>query len=355
MQTTHISGSADNPYFDYFHYMHAMKMDTDEYFNKEIMKEYQLKHDYYISTQQLAFLEWEYEHRSSYLPYFKKRKKGMWKSMVFADAFAAAVFLACKMITMYIAAPMNSLFNYMYFVIFVLPALITAIKSSLMYFLADGSLKSHALRQHWNVENITQAAAKYECELVHLEAEIQNIRELSDRLYEQALPYLSAANRKFEAADAAVIPVENISAAITETAFLQDQVASKKKQLASETERLRRVQMKKKQKAILHAIGMVAANFLFSLALTPLRDYTVSMFLSIGLYAFCIIPIIVRGVTVIMDYLKKEEQKSILENLSTIDRLENRYLELCEKRSEYEALQMQNADGQTEEYYTYLL
>lgn len=332
----HIKSSVDNPYYDYYNYIHSMKMDTDEYFNEQIYEKYKLKFDYYVSKQQLDFLEWEYEHRKSYIPLFKKRLKSYRLEMIIAVIFASIVTLVSIIMLLNMYAGFPQILAPLYFAFFIGPSVFYALKKVFKYLLESSHHLLANLAEKKQYISIAKQKMLYESELLDLQNEIFITKDISERLYEKALPYLSDWDKKFMETDFEVDIKKDNHLSLYEISMKMQQNLLLRNSLEKEINNLKPVYKKQKEFAVMSFAAMIISGLMFAIALQPITTFTFSIVLVPVLFIVVLLPIYLMCINTMFNYFNSPIPKNSADNESKILTLNIEYEDLELERIELE-------------------
>lgn len=300
MERYKFTATPDNPYYDYNNYIHESGMDSDDYFNDHIREVYQIKNNYFIVLNQLNFLEWEYEHRYSYLPSFGRKLKTFRSTMIIHCIIALIFLLFSDLVANYMfmdAPKINPMYPFITILVLSAPTNINALIKILRYSFHKGNPvpKFFAYK---GLLSLAEEKAIYENELNALENEILSMRDLSDKLYDKAEPYLSTIDKKFMERDTPFDEVISEEFRLPNLVYMQRQLVDRIARLNKDLADVKLKQKRLRENSAMSWIAVVVSLFIYVVILVPFAPKQISA----SIMLLIIIPILFTSFNKIYDY-----------------------------------------------------
>ena len=326
-----ITASSENPYYDYSSYMQKCNMMSDDYFNAAVQEEFKIKHDYYVSTLQLEFLKWEYEHRKYYLPSFMKRLKALRLEMIIHVSVAVIIYIVCSLMFRHMYPGFSVVLPPLYYAFFILPSAINALARIRKYCMAAGCSFTKSFASRSGYVSLYDQRIRYESELIALENDIFNLQNKVERLYELARPYIENIPHFMELENA--VENEQSNEELSYSVRIKiEQNSSRRKELNQKLRVMKLHYKKFCELTGMFTILMIVSLVFFVCVSIPFFSQTITTLILVCL----VLPFTIIGVNRIFDYCNSTEADRISECEAALQQLNKQLVELNAKRESLE-------------------
>ncbi|MBE5925909.1 MAG: hypothetical protein E7270_02995 [Lachnospiraceae bacterium] len=333
--------SSNNPYHDYSDFLHDITQNGDELFNEKIRTDYQIKNNYYMLLEQLAFYKWELGIRKSYVKTYINKSKHLFSRVIIDMSFGLLttswfLYMICFFASANIGA-LGVCFQLILIAVGIIPSMGYGLNTLLEYLTTKEISFAVKISRYLGRALPGNELKDLHIELAGLERKIIELEDFSEDIYYKIEDILNNKKSFFMDRDVPFEPLEHqdFNAEILKLSMKLEGNIEMRKNLIKTRDDLLRCHKILREKTITYIIVTILAYVLYFTLYYNLSG-NLSYAVSIGGFVLVLFPLLSRSAKLYFDYAVKEEFNRAMDIQKQIEALELEEKNLRKTREELE-------------------